>query len=95
VCNNCEQSHHNIIQSVESRGGLRSGMGMNRGEEHSVRAEWAAAWFREYQCQTHYLAVLAQDTAEDCALRCAWLAWWHANCACRDAEARLEELIYR
>lgn len=94
MCNICEQSRQDINQSVAKCGDLRPGTGIEHGEEHSLRAEWAAAWFREYQCQAHYLAVLAQDTAEECALKYAWLAWWHTNCACREAEARLEELIY-
>jgi hypothetical protein len=61
-------------------------------EAHPLREAWAAAWFREYHCQAYYLAVLALDTVEEHALRGAWLAWWHANCAFREAEARLEGL---
>jgi hypothetical protein len=94
VCSNCKHPRHDFIESIATCRSLQSGTGNNLGEEQSLRAQWAAAWYHEYQCQTHYLALLALEMAEEHALRCAWLAWWHANCACREAEARLEEWIY-
>jgi hypothetical protein len=65
---------------------------MDSGNEHSLRAAWAAAWLREYRCHTHYLALLALDAAEELELRFAWLDWWDATCVCREAAARLEGL---
>jgi hypothetical protein len=63
---------------------------VRRGEPAS-RAEWAKAWLREYRCNCNYLALLSADHVDDSELRRAWLAWWHAACACREALARLEE----
>lgn len=59
-------------------------------EHDPLRDAWAAAWLREYQCHTRYLALLAMDNAEDRELRLAWLHWWHAARACREALAHLE-----
>jgi hypothetical protein len=95
VCNKCEQSSHDPVESVATYRSLQSDTGIDlEGSQSLLRAQWAAAWFREYQCQTRYLAMLALEMVEEHALRCAWLAWWHANCACREAEARLEKSIY-
>jgi hypothetical protein len=61
-------------------------------EEQRLRAAWAAAWLREYRCQTRYVALLALDAVEDLELRLAWLDWWNATCVCREALRRLEGL---
>jgi hypothetical protein len=59
-------------------------------DNHSLSVIWAKAWLREYRCNTHYLALLVSDGVDDLDLRSAWLAWWDATCACREALYDLE-----
>lgn len=60
------------------------------GGDRALRAAWAAAWLREYQCHTHYLSLLDRDEVGELELRFAWLDWWDASCVCRAAAERLE-----
>jgi hypothetical protein len=51
--------------------------------------EWKIAWLREYRCHAHYLTLLAADEVADRQLSLAWLAWWNASNACREASCRV------
>lgn len=60
-------------------------------EDHRLRATWAAGWLREYRCRTRYVSLLTLDSVEELEVRFAWLDWWDATCACREALRRLED----
>jgi hypothetical protein len=75
--------------SLPLNGGPESGPPLFT-DDHSLWVAWAAAWLREYECQTRYLSLLALEAAEDVELRLAWLQWWQATCDCRDASRRLD-----
>jgi len=57
---------------------------------YALELDWANAWLHEYRCNCRYLAVLYADETDDLELRHAWLDWWHAACASREALRRLE-----
>jgi hypothetical protein len=69
---------------------FRSAVDFATAEVARLRAAWAAAWLREYRCQTRYFSLLEVDAAEELELRFAWLEWWDAACVCREALRRLE-----
>jgi hypothetical protein len=65
-------------------------------QEETFRAAWAEAWLREYRCQSRYQSLLGFGEAGDTELRFAWLEWWNAACACREASKQLESAqLYR
>jgi hypothetical protein len=59
-------------------------------QEETIRAAWAMAWLREYRGQSRYQSLLRSEEAGDTELRFAWLEWWNAACACREASKRLD-----
>jgi len=71
-------------------GNPRNTLNFGAAEAHRLRTAWAAAWLREYRCESRYIALLETDAAEELELRFAWLEWWDAACTCREALRRLE-----
>jgi hypothetical protein len=83
--------YKNMIETLQVSGALRSTVDFDSTEDHRLRAVWAAAWLREYRCNTRYLSLLALDATDELEMRFAWLDWWDAACVCREALRRLEE----
>jgi hypothetical protein len=79
-----------MVDADRILGNFRSAVDFAATEVGRLRAAWAAAWLREYRCQTRYIALLEVDAAEELELRFAWLEWWDAACVCREALRRLE-----
>lgn len=88
-----EEFQNTMAESVEWHGVPAAPADVASAEEHPLRSAWAAAWLREYRCHARYAALLALDAVEEFELRFAWLDWWHATCACREALRRYESSI--
>jgi hypothetical protein len=79
-----------MVNGDQVLGNLRSAVDFAAAEVERLHAAWAAAWLREYRCQTRYISLLEVEAAEELELRFAWLEWWDATCVCREALRRLE-----
>ncbi len=53
-------------------------------------AAWTRSWLVEYRCRTVYFELVGTEDVDDRRVNLAWLDWWKADCACREAEARFE-----
>ena len=78
------------IETLQVSVSLEPSLDFDPDEDHTLRTAWAAAWLREYRCNTRYLSLLALDAADEVEVRLAWLDWWDAACTCREALRRLE-----
>jgi len=84
VCDDC------CIHVCNPSEASQTGCGCDPRDEQPHFIEWAAAWLHEYRCYCRYVALLDTDGGDDRRLSIAWLEWWNASMACREAECRLE-----
>ena len=54
--------------------------------------EWSKAWLQEFHCHAQYLVLLESEEVDERRLSLAWLNWWKAACACREAASELERM---